>query len=474
MRKYLLLCCLLFVVGLATGQDIVQIKVSKPYCVFNFLETATGQQGTSSTLRNFITTKTKDDTVFRKLCSDFTGIQLDYSYRREEFPENRRQYRSTKDLINIALVNAETFEEFKTKAVGILPNSELQKLAGILEQAESHYDSVVWNTTGSRIIGQQQALETYSAQTSDLFTMLRQFYNSGWTNGIPFIVSLYPIPGNRGNSTATPHANSLCVGVFADETRHIERMGVVVHEMCHVLYDEQPNTFQHEIEKWFAGNKSPYAQYAYNFFDEALATALGNGWAYRQISGHMDTTEWYNNEYINGYAKVLYPLVEGYMNSYTQLDSEFVSQAIVLFAERFPNAISDYGVLLNRVSIYSDAETKAERGEVFNAIGSEFQLTNTNFSTPISHETSLDLLKNSEHTQLVIVDRNHKENMNILKKIFPQLSSFKPAASSILSFYDQSNRPVIILYATNKADVPALVKKMKQRRNFDLKKMVQE
>ncbi len=461
-------------IQLTFGQDIITFKISKPYCIFNFLETATNQQGTSSTLNDFIALNTKNDSVFKRLCLEFKNIQTDYNYKREEFPENRRQNRSTKDLIDIALVNSNTLDEFKNKTIGILPNSEQQKLVNVLKQTEKFYDNLLWNNNEQKLSNQKKELELYASKSSEIFNKFQHFYNSSWTTDIPFIVTLYPIPGKRGNSTATPHANSLCVGVLTDEIRHIERIGVVLHEMCHVLYDEQTKEFQHEIEKWFDNNSSPYKQYAYNFFDEGLATALGNGWAFKNLSGSIDTSEWYDNEYINGFAKELYPLVEDYINNNQQIDKQFIDKSIELFAKKFPNSVSDYGILLNRVSIYSDAETDLERADLMNTIGEKFQLSNVNSSSPILDKTSLELLKNSTQTQLVIISKNHKDNFNALRKMFPILSKINPTTNTIFSFYDKNNRPFIILFATENKYINDLVKRMETLKYFDTKKIIQK
>lgn len=88
----------------------------------------------------------------------------------------------------------------------------------------------------------------YASRASKIFKEFQHFYNSVWPADIPFVVALYPIPGSKGHTTATPHANNLCVGVLTDETSHIERIGVVLHEIGHVQYDEQAYEFQHEIE----------------------------------------------------------------------------------------------------------------------------------------------------------------------------------------------------------------------------------
>lgn len=475
MKKRLLFASLCLLVQTAFSQATIgfQFKISKPYCIFNFLEASVYNHSTSQTLQTFIDEKTKGDKEFAKLATDFAHIQLDYQFKREEFPPNRRQMRTTYDFIDIALVNSSTIAEFRDRIIGILPNSELQRLIWIMQDAEVYYDRLIWNDNEEKLQNQRAELEKYTAQCSESFTKINRFYNSCWIQEVPFVVALYPIPGKSGNSTATPHANSLCVGVLTDETDHIGRIGVVLHEMCHVLYDEQPSEFQHKLESYFAENKSPYSQFAYNFLDEGLATALGNGWAYKSINGELDPSPWYDNEYINGFGKALYPMVEEYISGNKQIDQEFVNKAIDLFGKTFPNSITNYGILLNRLAIYCDAETSAELDEAMNRVGKYFQMTNRNLSSPILDPISVDYLKNDAKTQFVIVDRDQAATCKELKKIFPELSKVKMIPNKVYCFFDSKKRPVIILVATDKANLEILLKEMSTKKYFDQTKILQ-
>lgn len=476
MRKLLFLLCLLTFAQLSIAQEIMQFKVSKPYCIFNFMETMTSQQGVSSTLREYIVPKVRKDSAFREICSDFQNLKLNYYYQLDGYPANRKSYRSTQDLLIIALVNANTIEEFKQRSIGILPHSEQHKLVTLLEQAEKYYDVLIWNDYEVIINEQRKKLETYIPQASEIFDKIRHFYRSTWTADIPFLVSIYPIPGQKGVSTATPHANSLCIGVLTNDTRGVERMGVVFHEMCHVLFNEQTPEFQQQIDQWFEENTSLYKQYAYNFFDEALATAIGNGWVHKNISGSLLTTDWYNNEYINEFAKELYPLVEEYIGKKQQIDQSFIDHAIALFAVKFPDTLTDYSILLNRVSIYNDAETNIERTKIRQAFGKHFQMTHSNLSSPILALQNLESLKSNTQTQLIIIDKNHQETLSTLKEIFPQLSkisSIDLRNNTLVSFYDELNRPIIILYVIDDMGVEMLVQKMKTLKFFDLKEIIQ-
>ncbi len=475
MKKLLFFASFCLLVQSSFAQNTIgfQFKVSKPYCVFNFMESAIQHHTTSSTLQQFVDEKTKTNKEFAQLCNEFAAIRLDYTYVRDEYPVNRRQSRTTFDLISIALVNSSNIEEFGQRIIGILPNDETQKFVNILMKAESFYDQLIWKENESKITAQLKALEAYTSQCSENFQKIKQFYNSAWSPEIPFKVALYPIPANSGSTTASPYANSLCVGVLADETNHMVRVGVVLHEMCHVLYDEQSAAFQHQLDSWFAENQSPYKPFAYNFFDEGLATALGNGWAYKNLSGSLDQEDWYDNEYINGFAKAIYPMVEEYLSNGKQLDKEFVNKAIDLFGATFPSSLTDYAILINRVSIYCNVETGQEVAEVRSLIGKYFQMTNSYFSAPILDPISLNLLKSNESTQLIVIDKDHAATMKALKKIFPQIAKIKPTPNTIMSFRDAQNRAIIIVYAADRNGVDQLLKEMKAKKFFDKTKIVQ-
>ena len=475
MKKYsfLAVICLLFQTAFTRDSIDFQFRVSKPYCIFNFLETASYNHTTSRTFQQFIDDKTAGDKEFAQLINDFSSIMLDYQFRREEFPANRRQTRTTYDFIDIALVNASSITEFRDRIIGILPNSELQKLIAVMQTAEGYYDRLIWKEYEQKINEQRKALEQYAGQCSESFTKINHFYHSYWMKDMPFIVAIYPIPGNSGSSTATPHANSLCIGVMTDETDHVGRIGVVLHEMCHVLYDEQSSEFQHKLEGYFTENPSLYSKFAYNFLDEGLATALGNGWAYKSITGELDPNPWYDNEYINGFGKALYPMVEEYLAADKEIDRDFVNRAIELFGTTFPNSITDYGILLNRVSIYCDAETMVEIDGLSKQLALYFQITNRNLSSPILDPTAIGYLKDNEQTQLVIMDRNFEATIKELKKLFPELSKIKMQPDKIYSFFDAKKRPVIILYVTDKGKLPALLKEMKEKKYFDRTKIIQ-
>ncbi|XZF15182.1 hypothetical protein ACTHGU_03525 [Chitinophagaceae bacterium MMS25-I14] len=475
MKRYLFfvlqaLCCSYF----CAGKDIVQFRISKPYCILNFMETLTDGSRSSGTLKQYIQNHIpSSDTAFASLVSQYKNIVLDYSYERPEYPENRHRYRSIYDLIIIAAVHADDLKMFSDRTVGILPNDSHNRLFELLYKAETYYDRIIWDSSRQATEAQVAALQQYAQKSGAIFNTLKTLYNSSWTDDEPFIVAVYPIPGKRGNTTATPHANSLCVGVLTGETAHDQRMAVVFHEICHVLYDEQSAYFQHRLEGYFNTNPSRYQSLACNFFDEGMATACGNGWAYKQLAGKEDTTEWYNNAYINGFGHALYPLVTSYLALGKTIDSVFVDNAIKLFGQTFPKSSDDYAILLNKVFFYYDAETASERQEYSNVLNKYFHVSSMNASSPLADPASINYIKNSNSTQLFVVDRNYNENTALLKNMFPEQSNYLQSGMNtdyVLSFHDARKRPVIIIGLHNPGKFEKALQKIASEKYIDSKK----
>ncbi|MCC6702453.1 MAG: hypothetical protein IT221_13070 [Fluviicola sp.] len=478
MLKSILFSLIVFLTGMIQAQEFHQFyfKISKPYCVFNYLETAVNKPGTSSTLRDYITEVNEGNVDFWALCESFKSLNLDHQYNWEQLPVSRRQTRSTYDLLVIALVNADNWEDVSLQITGLYPISDQEKLMDLLRKAEMNYDSMIDEGFSFEFQNQLNELNKFSKIGSEYFKKIKQFYNSAWTDQLPFYVALYPIPGESGTTTATPHANSVCVGVLTGEKDHVQRFGVVMHEMCHVLYDEQAADFQHQLAGFFEQNKSPFAPFAQRYFDEGLATALGNGWAYKALNGELDSTEWYSNETINGFAKAIYPLVESYMDGEKVIDQAFVDQAIALFGKTFPNCARNYADLLNACSIYLDVENdvNVEIDEFMATASNYFQFSNTNISSPITDPISLEMMSNNSKTQFIVITQDHSTIFKKIKKQLPELKKVPFKQNSLISYTDKNGRAVIILIAANKTELENLLQKMDAEKYFDENKLLQD
>ena len=429
------------------GKGIINFRISKPVCLLTFLQAANSDADVPSVLSAYINKGIHhhDSARFSKIVKKFSGINLHYGYFFPEYPVNRQWQRTTDNLIFIAAVQAVDVSDFLQRIIGILSNEQWLKLKSVLTEAEPYYHKLIELPYDNAINRQLTELKKFNGASDDIFRKLTNFYGSTWSNDIPFTVSIYPVPGNKNNTTATPHNNSIVLAVMTEEKNHAMSVSVAIHEMCHVLYEEQALSVQTKIDNAFSQNKSSYTQYAYSFFDEALATASANGWAYRQLSGDMLDKNWYSDEYINGYAHAIYPMVSKYINEGRQIDKAFVNNSILLFEKKFPKAIYNYRNLLNKVTIYTDAIDHEQFASVIFSVKNHFQIYKSNSTYPISDPQSISMIDDDARTQLFIIHSNHAEDFKILKSKFPQLKKLSPEHEGIISFFDNKKRPIIII-----------------------------
>lgn len=463
-KKLFLVFLILVGVGSLQSQQNIQFRISKPYCLFNFLETMKGSTAVSEALRQYADSHAVVKTqAFRAIINQYKTVQLYYTIRYDEFPAGRGQEGSTFDLVSSAAVHSNNIDDFRERIQGVLPNTEVQKLVTALKLVEPYYDTLIWNKQYTELQHQVQVLQQKIQLKPSIFANIKTFYGSAWANDFPFIISPYPVPGKKGSTSASPHGNCLCIGVLTSDTDYTGIAGVGFHEMSHILYKEQPAELQHDIDRYFRTSTSPYKELAYNYFNEALATACGNGWAYKQLEGKMDTAEWYHNRYIDGLAHAIYPTVESYINANKGIDSNFVSTTIKLFEKTFPNSYANYETLLAGCIYYYDLrdEKHAQQDEV---IKRYFNVHLTHGSSPILHPYSIEELQTSNQPQFILIDSNREITFKKLRKVFPELNGLlkdRPYTDFYVSFFDKRNRPIIIVSYSSLDSLDLIMKDMK-------------
>lgn len=451
MRRLLFLFT--FIAINASAHSLITFKVSKPVCLLTFLQTASGNGNMSRTLMQVIDKNIAGDDAktLDALVTQFRQLDLYHTYTIPGYPQSRQRPRTTLDLLIIAAVQSADMEAFSNRIIGILPNEISQKLVNVLKAADPIYERTIAKDAAAGLTHQLNALYTYETKLNGIFNSLTTFYGSTWTQAMPFTVAIYPVPGSSGNTTATPHSNSLVVAVLTGEKDMDMRVAVAVHEICHVLYAEQSIALQQDMDRWFTSSKDPNSVYAANYLDEALATACGNAWAYRQLSKKEDTGEWYDNEYINKYAHAIYPLVTEYINAGRSIDSMFVSKTIAIFSTQFPDAYLNYANLLNVVHFYTDAADKAEFDEINEKMAGYYKVSRSYRSMPVAE--SMPHLDEATGTQFFIIHTDHQATYTLLGSRFPELKGMDPEEEGIITFFDQQHRPVIIMNVKNKSRI---------------------
>ncbi|MNK71447.1 hypothetical protein D3C87_908980 [compost metagenome] len=474
MRKLILFFIVLCFTETISGQEknFFLIKESEVYSLFNFMQTASKMQGTSSTYQKYIDSKLGSDQDFKKLVKDFKSIDYNVGIVRQDYPQSRKNRRSYLDLLIPNAVKSKDVDDFNERITGILPVNEQVKIYRTLKNALPYFKQSVWNDSEPKIKKQVEELKKYNDLNSELFIKFNHFYKSSWDTEIPFYVALYPIPGKNGTTTAVPHGNALCVGSMAESTDVKGTLGVTLHEMCHILYNEQSIEVQNEIEGYFKESKSKYAKLAYSYFNEAMATALGNGYAYKAVNnGILDKENWYNNPTINLFAKAIYPLTEQYLNENKSIDKNFIDQVITKFGETFPDYIYEYAPNFNTVNIYTD---QLDGSYIFDNFFEYFDANSVGISSPMKNVSQSPKLLEDESSFIILLDNDQKENLEELKKVFPEIKKVKYEKSiQNISFIDAKGRMIIILFINKKEDLGSAFEKLDKQKKLDINKLIQ-
>ena len=442
-----------------------EAKYSATLSLLRYMEAAAKVSHFSPTYRKLILEKMGENNKdFNALINDFQSITLDYNYKWDAYPDARHSQRSTYDLINIAAVNATDLDDFANRIIGILPNDDFILFMNCLQKAKPFHDAFFVDYD-KKIKNQVLQYAPYQERLGAIFSQVSNFYGTKWAANVPFQVCLYPIPTKKGSSSATPHGNTLVCAFLADrEDDYKDRLAVVTHEMCHILYDGQSADNQHNIERWMNKSSSKYKSLAYQYFDEGMATAIGNGWAYEVLNNKIDKTDWYNDDIINGYGHALFPLVKSYLRIGKTMDSTFVSEAIELFANTFPNSINDYNVMLNDVFI-SGSFPDSLNSPIMKIVADNFRISSRSLSTPfMDEETKKDFIT-TRAAKVLFFNEELKQNWEYLKKIDKTIAekfvnvNGTPNTGQYFSFVSEQGSAYLIVFYD---DLPMLKKILEQ------------
>lgn len=437
------------------AQPSLQIDIeSKPVVrLLTFLDAAIGANGSSASYQQYILNKFSDNNNFNLLIKDYQQVYTSDYLKRTGLPDERHSFRNVKDFLWIAAANSHNIDEFNQNIIGFLPHSQHVNFIEILKKADVYYNDI-WENERLKTKLFIDKLNPYKAKIESIFKTAANFYGSFWSQNIPLKISLYPIPLNKGNTTAVPKGNALiCAFLPNNEDDYKARLGVIVHEMCHILYDEQPIDLQQKINSWVLKSNSDYSSIMYSYLDEALATAIGNGWAYEQMNGELDSGAWYNDMYINGFSKALYPLLSNYIKDKKSIDSLFISKALSIFESTFPNAIDNPKLLLNSVFIFANTENESSINSINNALNNKFNVRSSYFSTPINNSQSIDNFSKESITKVFVIDSQHQETLDLLSKNFEiQLPKYLDEKKFLYAFKDLQSKSVVIVMLCNNTE----------------------
>jgi hypothetical protein len=419
MKNSLLVFMFLIITVLIPGQKpILHIKYSEPLSVFIFLKKLSTHRGDNPFKTVF--KNSKFNTIkYQELITKFDNLKLDYTFQFYGYPYGSKFPGTTEALLKKNLIAASSLNEFKLNSTGLLPNNSINELVLILSEFTPIYNELIYNPNKVKFEKQIKDISNYviDKDISEYFEIGLTFYNSNWDYSIPFEVVFYPLPDSQGFTAEAFYNNAVCA-IQNDFDDFNLLVSVMLHEVYHIIYDEQSLNLKKDIYNYFKDNTSKYSTYAYLLLNESLATALGNGYVYESLIKKPDTTDWYNRKYINLMAKKIYPMVKEYIIKKKSIDKGFIDEYIKLYEKDYPNWIHEPDNTMTYRYIMTENEKDLD---IFSKYFPYCSMSEEEYHIT---EAGIEKMKATPLSKVIIVSKDNKIQLNLIKKKFTELKNW--------------------------------------------------
>ncbi|OSY87308.1 hypothetical protein WH52_11700 [Tenacibaculum holothuriorum] len=451
----------------------IEIQANKTLALVQYVNTISSPR--KSILKNHFEKSKFNTKSVQKLLATYKKLPLRESIKYQGYPETRRSRKGTDEIFTVMAANSDDLEELKKHSVSLFPLRDHQKLFDILKTIEPIYDQLFWKKNLPVIQQKITELKAYAEKhnLNKLYNAMTKFYNSSWESDLPLIISVIPYPEKTG-FTATPQGNIIVSGLPLDMDYFEVYFGVMLHEIAHILYAEQEKSFQFELEKWFLNSPSKYKTFAYNWINETLATAVGNGWVYEKLKGELDPLDWYNDIYINTFSKAIYPMVKDYLERNKKIDEDFINKAILAYKKVLADKTYAYDNLITYTEMMLNKESKdgALEGKVMDGVFSNFRTRSYGLHTPFPCGDKLESFLKNIKTQVVGVVENNQAELESLEITFPFLKKYtlNTNRNFVLTHIKENGQVFILINVLNENEFSKVFSLLKQQKTVSLNK----
>jgi hypothetical protein len=469
---------------LAPAAPRIHLRTSRTHGLHRFVESL-GRGGgwrRSEVLRRIFEGSRHDTPRARALIAEYARLRAAHFTRGYSFdgrPAGRGEAGfDVARFFDLQSARARDLRDWAGRTSQLVPPSAHRRLFAIYAALAPAYDELIWRPSRRKLERYRRRLRRVArrARLGEMFERARTFYGGRWPDDLPLTVVLHPVPAARGRTTATIIADVAPVEALLDEEDLAGRFGVVFHEICHGLYAAQPPRLQRELDRHFTTHRSPYAAQAYTLINEALATALGNGWATYRASGRLDPGSWYNDPQIAGFARALYPEVRAYLAARRTIDREFVLRAVEKLRRAQPEAIRAYANLLKDLFLATDGKA-VDLGEARRVVRRHFRVPSMIRASPLGGAGAAAALRRTRRRAavLLVFSPGEEGQLRRLARAAPAAPALGPwldrlvarRGSWVFSALDARHRPWIVLRLARPAQLGRALTALKERRVID-------
>ncbi|KFF03078.1 hypothetical protein [Chryseobacterium luteum] len=456
MKSLFLLPLLLLTIFVSGQKPTLKIKYSEQLAVFVFIQNLSENHPENVFKTSFQKSKYNTEEYKNKIAK-FDKLAIDYSYQFEEFPYGSKVPMQARDILKKNLIETDNLNDFKLRSIGIVPNKTLNDLAAFISDFTPIYNELIYNPNREKFEKHVIDITEYANdhQIEEYFQTGLSFYNSSWDQSVPFQIAFYPLP-DSDYFTAQAFCNNFVSAIQTNLKDYKNLFSVMMHEIFHIIYNEQSLEMKMEIDQAFKENKSKSSNYAYQLLNELLATTLGNGYVYEKLAGKLDHNDWYYHEYINLMARKIYPLVKEYIAEKKPMDKNFIDSYIKLYETNFPNWINELDNIMTYRYVISENEND------FNTINQLFSYrSSAEYETPIT-EKNIEKMQKTPLTKIIIVSKNNIEKLKLIRRQFKELVNWKFNSDQDFTYKILlADKSQLIIVNTKKKDLKTLIQSIK-------------
>ncbi len=451
--KSLFLLPLLLLTVFAFGQKpTLKIKYSEQLGVFVFIQNLSENHPKNVFKTAFQKSKYNTEDYKNKIAK-FDKLAIDYSYQFEEFPYGSKVPMQTRDILKKNLIETDNLNDFMLRSIGIVPIKTLNDLTAFISDFTPIYNELIYHPNREKFEKQVIEITAYANdhQIEEYFQTGLSFYHSSWDLSVPFQIAFYPLP-DSDYFTAQAFCNNFVSAIQTNLKDYKDLFSVMMHEIFHIIYNEQSLEIKVEMDQAFKENKSKSSNYAYQLLNELLATTLGNGYVYEKLEGNLDQNDWYYHRYIDLMARKIYPLVKEYIIQKKSIDKNFIDSYIKLYETNFPNWINELDNIMTYRYVISENEND------FNTINQLFRYrSSAEYETQIT-ERSIEKMQKTPLTKIIIVSKNNIEKLKLIRTQFKELVNWKFNADQDFTYKILlADKSQLIIINIKKKDLKTLI-----------------
>jgi len=394
-------------------------------------------------------------------------------------PKNYRKWKKRYDFLTNFAALSKNLSEFKLSLYSIYPNKLAYELSEVMDYFLPIYREVFYHKKAKAEVDKLiKNFKNIDNKTKEFIDLQKKLYQSK-INLPELKVFIYPLYLSKEDADYFKKARLFILGGYSFKTlqiveavlpprKNINFYDVALHETAHFCYDS--SSFMPKFLSEMKKHEGVFGKLAARYIDEALATAIGNGYVAIKMN-KKKKKKWYHSYIINKYAQALYPSIKKILDKKSSLSLKDAKLFVKIFKENFPDILTRKEIVLKHINILSSKDLNIE--VVINKLRKYTRRSYIGGLDSISNKEAMDLYYNKERksTQVFVLKFNEIEELKVFKEI--KLKQLKKDSKNKtpfvkITFNKKEKRFEIFFIINNMKDYENLAKKV-----LKTKKMVE-